>query len=63
MTEYLEVDVFVFGKYKGKTKVHKDSLVGRLATGDYTEAMSKARYMLRDIAVITENDVLDEVTT
>ena len=54
MSDYLDVDVFVFGAYRGKTRCHKDSLLGRLAEGNYTEAMEKARELTREIVAICE---------
>jgi hypothetical protein len=33
LSDWINVNVFVLGVYRGKTRCHKDSLVGRLAKG------------------------------
>ncbi len=54
--DYLEhpVDIYVMGVLVRRTtwKVHKNSLVGSLAAGQYTAALSKAQAMQQDIDAI-----------
>lgn len=60
LSDWINVDVFVFGVYRGKTRCHKDSLIGRLAEGDYTGAMTKTQDLIGDVVAICE-DGLREV--
>lgn len=50
--EIITVDVFIQGQYIGQTNVATDSLLGRLATGNYTDAMKNVRHLTNQIAVI-----------
>jgi hypothetical protein len=37
LNDWINVNIFVLGVYRGTTRCHKDSLVGRLAKGDLSD--------------------------
>jgi hypothetical protein len=49
LQDYLEVNLYVIGRYRGKRRVGKNSIIGRLLTGDLDGAMARIREMKREL--------------
>jgi len=47
--EYIEVDWIVMGVDRGKRRVHRNSIVGRLLLGDFAGAVSKTTHMVDEL--------------
>ena len=50
--EYIDVDWYVCGVYKGKRKVGKNSICGMFLTGDVSGALNKTSDMTDEINTI-----------
>ena len=48
----MEVDVFVFGDYKGRVEVAEDSLIGLLAQKRYDKLPEKIKELKYDLLVL-----------
>ena len=49
MTDYIEVDFYVCGVYRGKRKIGRKSICGMLLSGDLEGGLNKVSEMVDDL--------------
>jgi len=49
MKDYIEVDFYVCGVYRGKKKIGRKSICGLLLSGDFEKAFTKTQDMVSEI--------------